>query len=222
MISLLIILAFSLFILLPVKFHFILLKRTSNEYIRLEINLFNFSKMFLEIPEMKFTITNLVPLLSFEYKFGSKNKISPKSEKVVISHFRERFKKIINIIKTFFRYFNTFEKLIKFLLKKINVIYININVAFGSENAALTGFLAGHVWSVIYQSLGLLSLYLNFKSANIKTSVRPNFLKHEPFQIDTDCIFHLRVGYIIIASFIVTWYLLLFNIKFKAKEKQYS
>ncbi|NLZ52152.1 MAG: DUF2953 domain-containing protein [Thermoanaerobacteraceae bacterium] len=218
MIYLLIILAFSLFILLPVKFHFMLLKGT-DDYIKLEINFFNLSKIILEIPEMKFTITNLIPILSFEYKLGSKNNSTPKAGKVVISPLRDRFKKITNVIKFILRYFNTFKKLIRILLNKVNLIYLNVEVIFGGENAALTGFLAGYIWSVIYQGLVLFSLYLSFDRANIKTSVQPNFLKHEPFQIDINCIFHLRVGYIIIASFIVTWYWLLFNMSLKTNRK---
>ncbi|HHY41278.1 MAG TPA: DUF2953 domain-containing protein [Thermoanaerobacterales bacterium] len=217
MIQLLIILAFSLVFFLPVKFHIMLFKKARDEHIKLEISLCSLSKIVLEIPEMKFTIRSFIPLLSFRYKMQSKKKGKIKSRKVVISPLRDRFKVIINILKFCITYLKTFKKLINILLNKVNVTYLNIDIAFGSENPALTGFFAGYIWSAIYQILGFLSMHANFAKADVKTNVRPNFLEPESFQIDVNCIFHLRVGYIIIASLIIAWYWLLFNIRLKQK-----
>mgnify|MGYP002410142692 CR=1 FL=1 len=211
-IYLLVILTFSLFILLPVKFRIILFKRRSDEYIRVEIDCYRVSKIFLEIPKIKFIIKNLIPLLSFEYHIGSKNNRIPKSERIVISPLRDRYKIVINMIKVLFKHINNLKKIIRFLSKHINVLYFSINITFGSEDAALTGFLAGQVWSIIYVGLSTVSFYLNFDNTNIKINVIPVFTKHEPLQIDINCIFQLRVGHIIIASFFTVWYLLLSKI----------
>lgn len=215
MIYLLLILTFSLVFLIPVKFHITVLKKISGEYIKLETNLLNLSKIILEIPDVKFSMTSLIPILSFEYKVSSKNKKNSNSKKFVISPLRDRFKRLVNFIKFFYANLNTFRKLIHALLSKVSITYLNVDIIFGSDNPALTGILVGHIWSAIYQSLGLLSMYLNFNRADIRTNVRPIFLKYEPLQMEINCIFHLRVGYIIIASFIITWYWLWF------KHRQY-
>lgn len=62
---LLVILAFSLFILLPVRVSITLFKKRDNEYIRIEIDCFKALKILFEIPEMKFIIKNFIPTLSF-------------------------------------------------------------------------------------------------------------------------------------------------------------
>jgi len=192
-----------------------LLKQAYNEYIKLEINFFNLSKIYIEIPEMIFTIKNQIPLLCFEYKLNGKNNKISKSSKAVILSLRDWFIKLNDIINTFIKQINFFKKLFRILINKIKITYLNIDVTFGSENAALTGFLAGQIWSLIYQGLSLFSLYFSFENAKIKTNVRPDFLKNKHIQININCIFQLRVGHIIIASFIVTWYWLLFNIRLK-------
>ena len=176
MIYLLLILTFSLVFLIPVKFHITVLKKISGEYIKLETNLLNLSKIILEIPDVKFSMTSLIPILSFEYKVSSKNKKNSNSKKFVISPLRDRFKRLVNFIKFFYANLNTFRKLIHALLSKVSITYLNVDIVFGNENPALTGILVGHIWSAIYQSLGLLSMYLNFNRADIRTNVRPIFL----------------------------------------------
>jgi len=213
--------AFSLLFFLPVKFNFTLLKRKADEYIKLEINFF-VSKMLIEIPKMKFTIKSLVPILGFEYRVGSKNIRKLKSGKTIISPVRDNFKLIIDSIKFLFKYFNTFKRLIISIFNKIKLIKLNIDVSFGCENPALTGFWVGQIWSIIFQSLGLLSLYLNIEGADIKAKVTPDFIERKPFQMKINCIFHLRVGDIIIASLMLVWYLLKFKVGSKLNRRQYD
>jgi len=203
---LLVILAFSLFILLPVRVSITLFKKRDNEYIRIEIDCFKALKILFEIPEMKFIIKNFIPTLSFKYQISNKNNKVSKSEKIVISPLRDRYKIIINIIKALYKHINNLKKISRFLSKHINVLDMNINIAFGSENAALTGFLAGQAWSIVYFGLSMLSFYFNFDNSNIKVNVTPVFINYEPIQIDINCIFQLRIGHIIITSSIVVWY----------------
>lgn len=221
MIYLLLILAFSLFFFLQVRFSIVLIKKIQDEYIKFEMDSY-MSKVFLEIPEMKLTVKSFVPILSFEYKVGSKSTAKAKSGKIIISPLRDIFRKIIDSMKFFVTYFYTFKILIIRLLKKVNLVYLNINIAFGSENPAFTGVLAGTVWTIISQSLGLLSVWLNFEGAKVKVVVTPDFFKHKSFQMKIDCIFSLRVGYIIIASFIVAWYLMIYKIRSLTKKHQHS
>jgi hypothetical protein len=151
---------------------------------------------------------NFIPILSFEYYIENKSNSIPKSEKIAISPLRERYKKVINMIQVLCKHRNL-KKMIRFLSKYINVLDLNIDIIFGCENAALTGILAGLAWSVIYLYIRTLSFYLNFDIDNTNVNVTPVFIKHEPLQLDINCIFRLRVGHIIIASSIVAWYLLL-------------
>lgn len=218
MIYLIIILTFSLFILLPVKFHAAILKKGSDEYIQVETRCFKILNISLEIPKMQFTIKNFIPTLNFEYHIDNKNNKVPESEKVVMSFLSDRYKIIVNMIKTLFKHISNLKKVIRFLSKHIKVLEFSIGITFGGENAALTGILAGQAWSAVYCGLGIASFYLNFDNANIKTNVTPVFTKYEPLQIDIDCIFQLRVGHIIIASSIAIWYWLLFTLSSAKKN----
>jgi len=195
-------------------------KKKSEEYLKLEANFF-ITKMLVEIPKMKFTIKNFIPVLNFEYKIGSKNVNKLKSEKAIISPVRNNFYMIIDSTKFLFKYFKSFKKLVNISLNKIKLIYFNIDITFGHENPAVTGVLVGHMWSIIFQSLGLLSFYFDIKGADINARVRPDFFEYKPIQMEINCIFHIRVGHIIIASFLIAWYLLLFKIRSKWSKKQY-
>ena len=213
-----ILLAFSLFFLLPVRFNFTFQKRSSDERIKLEVNLF-LAKISLEIPEMRFTVKSFVPVASFKYKVSSKNTPASKPKKFVVSPLRDNFKKIIDSIRFMFIHLSTFKK----LLKRVKLTCLDIYISFGNKNPALTGFVAGYIWGLIFQILGLLSSYLTLDGADLKVNILPEFVNAEPFQIKVNCIFHIRVGHIIIASFVLAWYYMLFNIKsMAANRKQYT
>ena len=214
---LLIILTFSLFILLPVKFRVILIKQNSDEYIKVEMDCFKVLKICLEIPSMKFIIKNFIPALSFEYHIDANHNSIPISEKIVILPFMDRYKNIIIIVKILCEQKDNLKRIIRLLSKYINVIDLSIYIAFGCENAALTGILAGQAWSIVYFGISILTFYLNFDNTNIDINVTPIFIKDEPLQIDINCIFRLRVGHIIIASSIVVWYWLLSKKKLSQK-----
>ncbi len=209
-------LTFSLFIFSPFTLHFVLHKKASDDFYKIEIQYFKFTIIRLQVTEMNLSFKGLVPFLSFNFQLTrSKNK-SRKSKKV-ISHRRYDYKAVISVLKETCRIIRRFFNVAKYTMGLIKVSKIDINMRFGYENPALTGIVAGQVWGIIFFVLSLISNYLNFKDASIKVNVIPTFLQRDTIEFYCEGIITLRVVHIIIASLLlITAY---FSVKRKSTNK---
>ena len=84
-------LAFSLFIILPVKFEVIFQKMKSKEYLNIYINFFGLIKLLLEIPDWIIKINIFIPILSHKYSIQRTNKQK--------TNFLEKIAEDLNTIK---------------------------------------------------------------------------------------------------------------------------
>ena len=190
-------LAFSLFIILPVKFEVIFQKMKSKEYLNIYINFFGLIKLLLEIPDWIIKINIFIPILSHKYSIQRTNKQK--------TNFLEKIAEDLNTIKSLAYIFKRYKKINQILNKSIKISYIKLYITISSENPAVTGFLQvkhGLLLLVMY----ILSYYFNLSKTTLDIKVTPVFNKLEPIHIDLKGIFHLRVGHIIIASFMIIWY----------------
>lgn len=200
-------LAFSLILFLPMEIELIVFKKKSDEYIKIQLDLFRLTKVFFEIPEMKFRFVSFIPVLSFEYSIKTQKNKASVGDKAVISPIKNLFKILITTIKNLYNKIKNLNRIVRFLFKLINISYIKVSIILSNENPAFLGLLAGQVWSVIYLSLSIFSYYFDFdKSILMDINVTPVFTRHEPIQVDIKGIFKLRVGHIIIASFIIIYW----------------
>jgi len=191
-------LVFSLFIILPVKFEVIFQKMKSKEYLNIYINFFGLIKLLLEIPDWIIKINIFIPILSHKYSIQRTNKQK--------TNFLEKIAEDLNTIKSLAYIFKRYKKINQILNKSIKISYIKLYITISSENPAVTGFFAGQTWAFAYFVMYILSYYFNLSKTTLDIKVTPVFNKLEPIHIDLKGIFHLRVGHIIIASFMIIWY----------------
>lgn len=197
-------LIFSLFILSVVKFNLFFYKRDSDEHLEISIVYLRIIELKLKVPEMTFDIKNMVPFMTFRVNLSNRRiKKINKSEKVVISPLRVRIGIAMNFIKRLFTQVKRFRLAIKVFLKTIKIDSLDIDIRFGTKDPAISGIIAGGIWSFIYFVLSMMSYYFDFEAISGKVMVLPDFLKTESAQITFKGIIRVRVGHIIIAGLFI-------------------
>lgn len=94
----------------------------------------------------------------------------------------------------------TFLQINKRLLRHVRLSRLFWNTRVGFEDAALTGMAGGILWGIKGLLLSFLERNLDTNKFRAQIKVTPVFCEQE-IATEVDCIFDLRVGYIIIAGF---------------------
>lgn len=113
------------------------------------------------------------------------------SMELVLKILAELVKKRKDIIKRLSKFSKVTRRIIR--LEKFEW-----EIEYGVDDAALTGMLYGFIWQGISVMLAILGKAVNIKSRP-KIKIYPEFNRNI-FKTEMNCIFRLRVGYIIIIS----------------------
>jgi len=197
-------LIFSLFILSTVKLNLFFYKKGSDEHLEISIIYLRIIELNLKVPDMTFDIKNMIPFMTFRVNLSNRRiKKMNTSEKVVISPLRVRIGIAMNFIKRLFMQVKRFRQSIRVFLKTIKIDSMDMDIRFGAENPAISGIIAGAIWSFIYFILSMVSYYFDFEARSGKVMVLPVFLTTESAQITFKGIIRVRVGHIIIAGLFI-------------------
>lgn len=94
--------------------------------------------------------------------------------------------------------FIRFHRSMRYAFRRTRVKRLEWFSEFGLDDAAKTGVVAGLAWSLKGSVLTAVSRYAHLETVP-RVSVRPNFQK-PLFHTLLDCIFEIRIGYIMIAG----------------------
>lgn len=200
MIYILFALIFSLFIFSPVKFYLLFNKDDSDEHIEISIVYLKIIKINFKIPEMIFYIRNFIPFVAFEVNLSSNKLNKYKNKKNVILPLKLKMAMLVNFIKELFQQIKRFKYAARLFLRTVKLINIHIDIKFGMENPAISGIIAGGIWSFIYFVLSMMSYYLDFKKTSASIKVITDYEKSKSIQILFTGIFEVRIAHIIIAG----------------------
>jgi hypothetical protein len=151
-----------------------------------------------------FTIKALKGLFSFRYNLFANtpdNQMDTEGNKIKKrgSH-RRSFNKIGKYVKLLKRYSHGIKKSLFYILKKIIIKKIDIDSLIGTGDPMSTAILTGFI--NIFLVNGLTHLH-RFSSINTHSIIiKPEFTK-TIFKVKFHCIIQIKLGYIIIAAFIV-------------------
>jgi len=108
--------------------------------------------------------------------------------------------RLLGILTNSIRLVKRYRSAIVFLLRRVHLRRLQWRTEFGAGDPAQTGFLAGTVWGI--KSFLLTVIHRLFASGGARpvVSVAPDFEKAR-FGATLDCIFEVRIGYIILAGF---------------------
>lgn len=204
MFYLIIILAFSLFVFLPVKISVTFCKTGNREDATFSLEFLRVIKFNIVIPRVLVKIKRSSPVLIFEHFISNKEinvKTSP--ETIVLAPHSRRLKVFIYMMRSMYEEVNRFKTTIRFLSKYAEVFKLETYITFGIRDPAFTGIVAGEIWALTYFFLGLIGKTLNLRDADIDIKVNPIFDKAYPLEIEFKSIFCLRLGHIIIVSLII-------------------
>ncbi|HHY03714.1 MAG TPA: DUF2953 domain-containing protein [Thermoanaerobacterales bacterium] len=175
----LLLLIFSLFFV-PINIVIHFQKYQSSAIISVELS--KILKLILSLPKMNIEIKTFlfkkIKLNLYDKGF---------SQKKLIAHW------LINYLDNLARYYT----------KSIIIKQISVKIHFSSRNAALTGILAGHMWSILYFILGKLSFLANIKKTKITVDVSPEFNDSRKLTFYAKGILAIRLGHIIIVGIFV-------------------
>ncbi len=203
----LVIIAMIIISLLPLRFKFHYYKEGKDDFLSLTWQIIpGIWGITAEIPFLKFSTKSIWPAIKMATQLeGEKGSSLIKKEKRIAL----TLDKIKKILKKLFQFRGKFKEMVilgKWLLKKITIRKFFWFTEFGTNDAAVTGILAGLLWSLktmIYQ-------YLYHITGNFKK--RPEFMVVPNFQQqkvawNIICIFDITCGHIIIGG-IKTLYIL--------------
>lgn len=202
-------LTFFLFILSSVKFTLFFYKEGSDEHIEISIVYLKIIRINVKIPETIFYMSNLIPFVTLKINLSNNKIKKTKNNKIIISPLRLRIAILVNFIKKLFQQIKRFKHPVRIFLKSIKIINIDIHIKFGAEDPAISGFIAGGIWSFIYFILSMMSYYFDFERTSAEITVIPVFEKSKSIQIFFTSIIQVRIGHIIIAGLFtsVIWFL---------------
>ncbi|MCU9614213.1 DUF2953 domain-containing protein [Caldibacillus lycopersici] len=89
-------------------------------------------------------------------------------------------------------------RIIKKLLKKVQIKHFEWMSTIGTGDAANTGVVAGLGWAIKGSSLGIISNYMTFRTNPI-INITPNF-QQKISETYLTCMFQLRIGHAIVAG----------------------
>lgn len=177
-------------------------KRSSeNDYIL--VNVYAMRKLIayqMEVPIIKLSENKDIFWLESAIKaVQSQEKTPPKKEKRIIKKTTELFKnhprKLKHMMREFHYYTRLYCNMIEKILKLVVCEKIYWRTRFGSEDAAVTGTIAGLLWAVKALLMSRLKRRI-FLIGEPDIAVKPIF-GYNQFDVDFQCIFSIRLGNVI-------------------------
>lgn len=190
-ILIIIVLAFSLLLFLPIKFNIIYHQEKGHFDLKFIISFISIIIFRKKISKKKLYAKDILSRL-ISKKSMSKQKLSYLWKKV----------------HSFLRLRGN-SKLLRLIFKVINIkkIVLNINV-HNYNNSAATGVITGCYWGMTGILLSFLSHKFNLSKADIIIEITPLFSKDDELsETFFNSIFNIRVGHIIIISIIVVFFM---------------
>ncbi|WP_371370828.1 DUF2953 domain-containing protein [Sporomusa aerivorans] len=170
------------------------------------VTVYALKKLFLysmKIPVIKVIQYNDFPWLTSEIKtsqaktgtkVGREQRFAKKLLKLFVYN-PQQFKHILHIAK---RFFSDYRFYIGKLLRGLHCEKFELRVAYGFEDAALTGVMMGVVSLVIARIISSLHTQA-LLDAKPKVNIKPLF-GHSHFEMELSCIFRIRLGNVITAT----------------------
>ncbi|XJZ26488.1 DUF2953 domain-containing protein [Bacillota bacterium Lsc_1132] len=115
------------------------------------------------------------------------NKITPRKVISSLKNYQEILEHVIH-----------FHVVLRKFLRKVTIKQFRWSTAIGVEDAALTGMMAGGLWTIKGSVLGLLSHYFRMKEQP-EIMVVPNF-QQMIMHTELECMFQFRIGHAIVAG----------------------
>lgn len=194
MIYLLILLGIVLLVaFMPIRMIITTVQRNNNQLIVIKVKSFyGLLNLKFEIPYMDLIIKGIRPALQFNAKLetGTGKKLIDKNK--ILTLFEGN-----KIIKFYKASPISFNKLMKYTLRKTKIKDFFLNFTLGTEDAYYTALLYGVLWSIIGSIVSLRTNKINMTIQDI--SIIPAFDK-KTFQYELSCIITIKAGHIIIVG----------------------
>lgn len=121
------------------------------------------------------------------------NKAMEEDEKVVTD-------KAVNLTQKMNSFIDVFPKAARLTKKLVTIKPLEIKIATGTGDAALTAISCGALWAVIYNFIGVLACIVNVE--DLSCDVSPDYTQSS-FTAEGKCIIVSRIAYIIFIAAIV-------------------
>lgn len=175
--------------------------------LKVKVTAWKFIKYTIKVPLIKIDEDSPSNIVKEKKKASANIVKDEKKMKITLNTILEK----INKIKDFLEHIVGFYKILKRLLKRIDITKFEWKTNIGTSDAALTGVLTGVLWSIKGIVLGIASHYMNL-STKPHIEIVPNFqsaISKTRFQ----CMISFRLGQAIFAGLLVVRY-------WKRKPKQ--
>ncbi len=136
-----------------------------------------------------------------------------KESNITFSQMRKQFEEV----KEYYHmYQTTFNRVYKYLKRKIGCTNFTLHLNFGLGDAAITGVTTGLLWGTLYNILSVLSYIIDFKKTDIK--INPDF-NDAKIDIVFKSIFTIRIVHIINVLYVILFSLVNISLKKAIKGK---
>ncbi len=195
MMLLIILIIFAVIIISPITINIKMLKDNNNDEVIINFKLlYGIIKFKLEYPLINIEVNK--KNINLKFKEERKSKIK--------SNLSKDNKQSINIDKLMSQLnsakgiFNEYKDILNYILSRINWKLLYWISEIGTNNAASTGLITGLI-SIIKSNLVVFMNNRNYEFEKVRMDTAPNF-KKLVFRTKLNCIFSIKVGYIIIAG----------------------
>ena len=185
---------FLLFIIISdVKLHFVFNKEFKNDYLSIDIYLFyQLIKIRKKIPLIVFESLNE----GIKYQSETNATAMDKEKKDRITG--TKLKGWNRDYKEFLKKITDFYQVLKIFLQKVHIDKLEWKTVIGTDDAMVTGILAGFVWQIKGIALGIISNLLSLDTRP-QLVVTPDF-NNEINHTRIECILRFRVGNVILTG----------------------
>lgn len=179
---------------------------SEDDYLSINVVILRIIKLKYKIPTLDLVFNEkLKPGIRLHKKISSKTKKISESKSILsIENLKDSYVK-------FKKNFETYNKPLRYIIRKLKITYISWHTSIGVDDAAYTAVLSGLLWGI---KCNIVNYLLKGKKHDeVDIYVTPNFSK-PVFETDLNCIIRLQIANIIIGGVRIL-YILFYNTLFK-------
>lgn len=168
-----------------------------NDELKIQLTAWKFIKYTIKVPLIKIDENSPAIVVKQKQKASANVIQDEKKLKFTIEYMVEQVKKI----REFIEHITGFYRIIKRLLKRMNINEFQWKSEIGTSDAALTGVLTGLLWSMKGTVIGIFSYYMNLRE-HPKLEITPNF-QTAISKTHIKCMISFRLGHAIFAGLLI-------------------